>query len=709
MSDPTERPAEEPSPSGAIAWMARNSVAANLLMLIIMLGGVFGLMRVKQEVFPAFTLDIVSVRIPYPGSSPSEVEQSINLAVEEEIRGLDGVKRVTSTAAEGMGQINAELLLGVNPDKVLAEVKTAVDRVSSIPEEAEEPIVTLVSQREQVISLVLSGDQELRTLHDIAENIRNRMLTHPDVTQVDLQGVRPLEIAIEVPQETLEAYGLTLDQIAAQVRASSIELPGGALKTKGGELLVRVADRRLEGFQFENIVIKGSSQGGDLRLGDIANVIDGYADVDLYNYFDGAPAVRIVAFRIGNETPQQVADAVKALKTELERELPENLSLAIWSDDSEFLRGRIDLLTRNAWMGMILVLLVLTAFLDLRLATWVGLGIPISILGAFAVMPAVDVSVNMISLFAFIITLGMVVDDAIVVGENIYEAEKRGVPRMKAAIQGAQQMVVPVSFSILTTLIMFTPMLFVPGFMGKIFGIMPRLVILVLLFSWLESFFVLPAHLGHSSGGIGRIFPPARWVTEGIARLRAPIERGLVTFRDHWYAPTAERLITWRYVSVAGGFALFILTLGIIGSGLVPQTFFPKLEGDLVTGSAQFPYGTPVSRTAEVQRELEAAAQRAIEEAGPEVFKGMYTSLGAGPQSQNGSREEGGHMVAVEIQLVPTGERNLSSQEFSNLWSGPERRIHALEHLRPSFLDGALGRRLEFALHLCGSRDWSSI
>ncbi len=667
--------------TGAIAWMARNPVAANLLMLVILVGGIVGLLRVKQEVFPSFDLDIVAVQVPYPGASPSEVEQGIVLAVEEELRGLDGVKRVTSDAGEGVGQVRAELLLGTNPDKLLADVKSAVDRISSLPEEAEEPIVTLVSRRQQVVSLVLSGEQDLRALHDIAEEIRDRLLTSPEVTQVELEGVRPLEIAIEVPQEALEAYGLSLDQIAAQVRAASLELPGGALKTKGGELLVRVADRRLEGDQFADIVIKGSPQGGDVRLGDIATIEDGYQDTDLYNYFDGAPAVRVVAYRIGDETPQEVADAVKAMKADLERELPENLTLAIWDDDSELLRDRIDLLTRNAWMGMILVLLVLTAFLDLRLAVWVGLGIPISIMGAFALMPAAGLSVNMISLFAFIITLGMVVDDAIVVGENIHEAESRGESRMNAAIRGASQMVVPVSFSIITTVIMFTPLLFVPGFMGKIFGILPMLVIMILLFSWLESFFVLPAHLGHGSDTLQRVFPPARWAGDVIERLRQPFERGLVRFRDGWYAPTVDRFIAWRYVSFAVGVALFLLTVGVVGSGLVPRTFFPKLEGDVVTATARLPYGTPIDRTREVQRALEAAVQRAVDASGGDVFEGMYTSLGAGPSARNGAREEGAHLVTVEVQLAPTGEREISAQEFSNLWSAQMPPIAGVESL----------------------------
>ncbi len=667
-SEPTPESDESPA-GGAIAWMARNSVAANLLMIVIVLGGIFGLMQVKQEVFPAFELDIVTVQVPYPGASPSEVEQGIVLAVEEELRGLDGVKRVTSTAGEGFGQVRAELLIDADRQKLLSDVKTAVDRISSFPEEAEEPEVTLLSQRQQVISLVISGEQEVRTLHGIAERVRERLLDQPDVTQVDLDGVPPLEVSIEVPQETLEAYGLTLEQIAAQVRASSLELPGGAIDTAGGELLVRVADRRRAGHEFADIVLRGTAEGSDVRLGDIASIEDGYEDIDLASYYDGAPAVRVIAYRIGDETPQEVADAVRQLTEDIRAELPPNISLSLWNDDSELLRGRIELLLRNAQLGMLLVLFILTLFLDLRLAFWVGLGIPISILGAFSLMPTADVSINMVSLFAFIVTLGMVVDDAIVVGENIYDYEKAGMSRAQAAVKGATQMIVPVSFSILTTIVAFSPMLFVPGFMGKIFRIMPLLVILVLLFSWLESFLVLPSHLAHRYDWLTKLVPPLRWLSQGSDRLRAPVERGLQHFQQNIYRPLLERLVQWRYAAIAAGAAVFFVTMGFAGAGFVPFSFFPKLEGDIVVASARLPFGTPVERTDEVRELLERSARQTVEQARQDTFRGMFTSLGAGPKGRIGLRETGAHLVTVEVQLVPSDMRDITAKQFADAWS----------------------------------------
>ena len=660
--------------SGPIAWMAQNSVAANLLMLVILAGGVFGLFRTKQEVFPAFTLDVVTVAVPYPGASPSEVEQGIVLAVEEEVRAIDGVKRVTSVAGEGAASIALELNLGTDGNAVLNDVKTAVDRIQSFPEDAEEPSVSLMSLRRTVVSLIISGDQEMKTLQALAEDARERMLEQPDITQVEIEGVRDLEVSIEVPRQNLASLGLSLDQIAAQVRLASLELPGGSVKTDGGEVLVRVADRRREGHEFEDIVIRGTAGGADVRLGDVAMVDDGYADTDLFSYYDGRPAVRVIAYRVGDETPTRVATAVREVADQMRAELPSNIELALWDDDSKMLESRIDLLTRNARTGLVLVFLVLTAFLDLRLALWVGLGIPISIMGAFSLMPTADVSINMVSLFALIVTLGMVVDDAIVVGENVYDKEKAGTDRMEAAIDGASQMVVPVTFSILTTMVAFSPLLMVPGFMGKIFRIMPLVVILVLLFSWLESFWVLPSHLGHDYSTVWRMLPPpVKWAVNGVNRLRQPVSDGLEWFTANLYRPALGFAIRQRYLVAGGSLALFIMTMGAVVGGRIPFSFFPKLEGEVVTASARLPYGTPVEQTAEVQRALEASAMRAVESYGDDtLFRGMYTTLGMGPRAGGpaaGGASLGSHLVSVEVQLSPSEERSLSSLDFAATWN----------------------------------------
>ena len=646
---------------GPIAWMARNGVAANLAMVIILVGGALGAMRMKQETFPAFDLDLVRVTMAYPGASPEEVEQGIVLAVEEAVRGIDGVKRVTSGASEGVGTVAIELLIDADPDRVLADVKSSVDRIRSFPEEAEDPEIAIASRKQRVISLVIAGDQELATLQEIAERARLEMLRDDAITQVELEGVPEQEIAIEIRRERLEEFGLTLQEVSNQIRFASLELPGGGLKTSSGEILVRLSDR--SGAEFGEMILRSTASGASVKLKDVATITDGYADTDQASFYNSQRAVRVTAYRVGDETPTGVADAVRGYIDSLRPEVPENVTLAIWSDDSELLRGRIDLLVRNARLGMVLVLLVLALFLNLRLAFWVGLGIPISFLGTFLVMPGLDMTVNMISLFALIIVLGMVVDDAIIIGEAGFAKMQAGKNKLDAAIEGAREMAVPVSFAILTTIAAFSPLLLIPGLFGKVFRIIPLMVIAVLVFSVFESFFILPAHLAHM-GEDPKWMRPALWVQEKVARaLRFQI--------DHMYRPAVNFVIRWRYSAVAVAIAMLMFGVGLVGSGVVPFSFFPQLEGDLASAVIRFPYGTDVGRAQEAGDMLQAAADQTIEEfGGPENVRGMYLRVGETPplRGPRPGSERGSHLVSLEINLVPGEEREFTAAAFKAAW-----------------------------------------
>ncbi len=657
---------------GPIAWMARNSVAANLLMFVMVIAGLMGLFRTKQEVFPDFSLDIVNIGVPYPGASPAEVEQGITLAVEEAVRGVEGIQRVTSSSAEGGAVVSGELILGADPDRVLADVKSAVDRVTTLPLDAEEPTVALASRKREVISIVLSGDHPLRALHDLAESARAELLTRPGVTQVELQGVPPVEIAIEVPRERLLAYGLTLDDIARQIQLASLELPGGAVESEGGQILVRVADRRRTAAEFAGIVVRGTERGAQVRLGDIATITDGYADTKQSSYFRGKPAVRLTAYRVGTETPIGVAEVMRAYADELDGRLPDTVEVDVWRDDSELLAGRIDLLMRNAQSGLILVALCLALFLDLRLAFWVAAGIPTSVLAAFLVGPYFGLSINMVSLFAFIITLGIVVDDAIVVSENFWEKVERGVPRVRAAIEGAQEMLVPVTFSVLTTVAAFAPILFIPGVTGKIFAVIPVVVISVLLVSLAECFIVLPAHLVHSEPARGGPLYAITWVSDQWDRLvRNRVDGLLRRFIDGAYQRILTVVVEYRYATVAAAFALFLLSVGAVASGKLPFTFFPVLEGDLVTATVRLPYGVPQARTEELRDTLESSLAAAIAEMGAaEDVRGVFTRVGEGPGNFGGAAEVGSHLLTIEVALVPSDERPFSSEGFASIWRG---------------------------------------
>ena len=643
---------------GAIAWMAQNPVASNLLMVLILAGGVLGLLSTKQEVFPTFSLDMIAVSVPYPGASPAEVEQGIVLAVEDALTGIEGIKRTTSTSSEGSGSVIVELLNGANPDQVLSDVKSAVDRIRSFPEEAEDPNVALASQRSHVISLILSGDQDRRTLHALAEKGRADLLSIDGITQVDVGGVPPLELAIEVSREKLESFGLSSADVSRAIAMASLELPGGQIETRSGQVLVRVADRRTEGFEFGDIIVRGTAQGGVVRLSDVATITDGFEDTDQAGYWGGAPAVQLEVFRTGDETPSKVARLSREYADELRAQVPEGISIDIWDDDSIVLEARISLLTRNARWGLLLVVAILAMFLDLRLAFWVSLGIPISYFGTLFLMPGMGVSINMITLFAFIVTLGLVVDDAIVVGEAAYAHMEAGMSRLEASIAGAKEMAVPVTFAILTSVAAFSPLLFVPGIMGKVFIYIPLVVITILLFSLVESFWILPAHLGHGSAAATKGTRLSRW-TQGK----------LDTFIERVYRPFLYRAMAARYLVLSIAVALFAITIGLVASGRVPFNFFPRVEIDVVTASVRLPYGSPVEQTERVRVMLEEAADRALEPlGGDEVVVGTYTLLGEAPGGRFGPGETGGHLLTIQLELVHADERDFGARQFATAW-----------------------------------------
>jgi len=699
------------NPKGPIAWMANNSVAANLLMAVVLIAGFVGLTTIKQEVFPEFDLDVINVSVVYPGASPADVEQGIVLAVEESLRGLEGVKRVTSTSGEGVGVVSLELLLEAKPDKVLSDAKSAVDRIASFPEEAERPQVTLATRKVSVVKLIVSSEnQDFHTLHAIAERARERLISRSDITQVEVNGVPPLEVHVEVDRSALERYGLSLDDVALQIKRASLDLPAGAIDTAGGELLVRVDERKVSGKELEDVDLIATRTGARVKLRDVATVRDDFADNDLSYWFDGQRAIRLTAYRVGSETPTSVSAAVHAVRAEMLEELPPDVELAIWDDDSKLLESRIDLLVRNARIGLVLVLIVLALFLNLELAAWVAVGIPVSFLGAFALMPHFGVSINMVSLFGLIVTLGMVVDDAIIIGENFHEYRQQGYTRKAAAIRGAQEMSMPVTFAILTTVVAFSPMLAVPGVMGKIFHIMPIVVISVLTVSLLESFFVLPAHLAHDGGivetmlkaGLPESFGP-RTIVWGLATLwrntvsalpiwgwaeavQARVTALLDRFIAGVYLPVLTFLTAWRYATVASGFGMFVLSVSLVASGLLPFSFFPKLEGNVVRVNARMPYGAPAAQADQVRRVLEASARQALKQTtDQDVLNGMMTLMGEGPAARmapgGGGGTSGSHLLTIELELVPAEEREVTSKQIADAWAAATPPLAGLEVL----------------------------
>ena len=663
MSEPTP---DDGQKKGALAWMANNIVAANLLMAILLLGGVLLAPSIKQEVFPEVTLDIINISVTYPGASPEEIEEGIILSIEDAVRGIDSVKEVTATANEGVGRISAELLLGADRDAALNDIQRAVDRITSLPEAAERPVISIASNRQQVISLILHGDTSEASLRQLGEQIRDELLQDPDITLVELSGVRPPEISIEVSQENLRRYQTTLSNIATSVKRASIDQPAGGMKTPNGEVLVRVDERRETGVEFEDIPVLSRPNGSSVDLSEVADIKDGFKDTDQAAFFNGKRAVRIQVYRVGDQSPVEVSDAVHEYMEENASGLPTGVGLAVWSDRSQMYRERMDLLMKNAYLGLALVLGVLALFLEIRLAFWVTLGIPISFLGAMLFMPSMDVSLNMISLFAFILTLGIVVDDAIVVGEAVYKHRQDGMPPMKAAITGAKEVAGPVTFSVLTTVVAFMPMLFVPGAMGKFFKVIPLIVIPILLISLVESLFILPAHLSHGGS-------KSRGLLSLVGRAQQAFSGFFERVVAATYVPVATRAVSARYLTVAIAFGILIITAGVVGSGKVKFTFMPKTEGDVITANARLPFGVPVAETAEIQDRIVQAAREVLEDLDTEarLSRGIFSEVGSSAKTggaMGGSSSAGSHLTNASMFLIPSGDRSFSASEFTKRW-----------------------------------------
>ena len=671
--------------SGPIAWMATHPVAANLLMIALLAGGFLSALRIKQEVFPEFSLDVVGISIPYPGASPGEIETGVLMVTEDAVRGIEGVKRITSTASEGRGSVSVELLSSADIDRALQDVKNAVDRIVTFPEDIERPTVSLLENRNKVVTLAVLGPYSEGTLRDTAERVRDDLSSREDVTLTELGAVKGLEISVEIPSGTLRTYGLTPEDVARRIRATAVEVPAGSIKTEGGEVLIRTTERREYGREFAEIPIISRPDGSVVRLGEIAEITDGFQDVDLYDTVDGLPAVTIEVYRVGDETPVSISDATKAYLAELAPELPEGMQVRIISDESVIFRGRVELLLRNASLGLVLVLLMLGLFLEPRLAFWVTLGIPISILGSFLFLSQTEASINMISLFAFIVTLGIIVDDAVVVGENIYEKRERGMSAMQASIEGAREIAAPVTFAVLTNIVAFMPMLFVPGASGKLYLQIPAVAISVFLISLVESLLILPAHLAHS---------PKRTLFWRIVSLPSDrFSRLLNVFIERVYGPVVRLATREHYLTVSIGVTMLILCLAVVVGGWIPFNFMPKIDADFVTVNARLPVGVPVERTDQVRARLMTALEETIEEVGGrqsiESVRALVGGRITGMGPMGGSSINSANQLGIRVELAPEDRRTISAVEFSRLWQANTGDLAGLENLT---FDSEIGR-----------------
>ena len=666
---------------GPISYMARNGVAANLLMLFILVGGLLALTTLVQEVFPEISLDRVLISVPYPGATPSEVEESIVLKIEEQVGGVTGLRGIRSTASEGSATVLVEVEFGEDVARVLDEVKARVDRIATFPAGAERPEITEVTNRQDVLRLVVYGDVSERALKETAYGIEDGLAALPEVSHVETTGVREYEISIEVPMRRLRALGISLGDVSSAVRSGSLDLSAGSIDTREEEVRIRTTGQSYTQQDFEEIVVLSRTDGTLVRLGDIARVRDGFRDTDLVGRYGGWPAAYIEVFRSADERVPEIVDAVERhLEDEVIPSLPAGVDAEIWNNEGDVLQDRLGLLVKNGLLGLALVLLALALFLETRLAFWVAVGIALSFVGTLGVMAVLGMSINLVSLFGFILAVGIVVDDAIMVGETIHAEQEQGLRGVVAAIRGTRRIAGPVIFGVLTTAVAFGPFFFIPSAMGRLAGQIPVIVISVLALSLIESLLILPNHLSH---GRDRLGTPPGPRTHPIARIQSGVDRGL-----KWFIAgpldRGLRLATARpELVIATGVALIVLSVAMIPAGIIRVDIFPPVEADFVTASLEMPAGTPAHRTAEAAARVEsagyAAAGRLASRGGivPEdLVTGVNVTIGlpaARDYTPGGDwaarmRRPRGNIAAVEFRLPSADDRDISATELEREW-----------------------------------------
>ncbi|MBI1248271.1 AcrB/AcrD/AcrF family protein [bacterium] len=671
---------------GLVKWAINNTPAMNIVMVAAMVVGFFALWKMQRETFPDFDLDRIVVQVSYPGAPPQEVEVGICQIIEERVRSLDGVKKVTSVAAEGMGSVVIELESSVRDSgRVLDEVRSEVDRISNFPESAEDPEVRSITTRRPAIRVALTGpefdtEEAQLQLRSVAEKVRDELLQLNGVSQVDFINERDYQIDIEIDETTLRSYGLTLNSVAETVRRENRELPAGSIRGHSQEVLLRANNRHTTGDEIAKLPLISDPGGAVLRVGDLGIVRDQLVDTTSKAYINGKPAMAMTVTHSSEEDLLKMVDVVK--KYVATKKLPSGYQLLTWSDKSIEVRGRLNLLIENAIYGLLIVFVLLILFLDFELAVWVSMGIPFSLFAAGIYLYASGETMNMISMFGFLMALGIVVDDAIVVGENVYAHRQMGKSLMDSAVDGTNEVMTSVASSTATTVMAFLPLLFVSGTMGKFMKVMPMAIIAILLASLFECMTILPCHLAHDSKK-SILWRPFAYVLF-VVMLFLPIirfasdltSRFLEWFIKNVYEPCLHWSLHNRIIVCGGGVAAILLTLALVRSGIVKRDFFPKLDGNTVQAMVSFPDGTPEHVTQEWTKKIEEAFWEVNAELSPpgeSLGLVSFRSVGAqvsngGPPGASMESASGSHVGSVEIELQDTEQREISSMEIVDAW-----------------------------------------
>ena len=670
---------------GAIGYMARNSVVSNLLMLLLLAGGLFTMTKIQKEVFPEFQLDFVEVSVAYPGASPAEVEQGVLQPVEEAVRSVQGIKEIVSEASEGSGEISIELIAGSERMRAFQDIDQAINRIRTFPDDIERPVVRLQSRQRDVLQIGLYGDADIWTLRTLAERLRNILLSNPEITQVELGNVPDYETRVEIPRQTLQKYNLTLGQVADIIQQSSNDVPAGSVQTQSGEILLRMQERKQWAKEFGDITILSSDNGAKVSLRDIATITDGFEETGFHGQFNQTNYVELRIFRIGDQSPLEIAEVTEAILENFQ--LPPGIKYRTDSNRAEDYRERLSLLTENGLLAIAIVLIILTLFLEYRLAFWVMMGMTVSFIGGMIILPLIGVSVNMISMFGFLVVLGIVVDDAIVVGENIYEYRQKGLSPIQAAIAGAKDVSLPVTFSIVTTIIAFVPLLFMPGETGKFWQPLPAVVIVILAISLLEALFILPSHLGHLKMKRSN----NKWVSK-LEGWQQSFAQGFDRFVDRKYRPFLDLCLKYRYVTLSAAVALLLIVGGYGYSGHMGLIMMPEVAADEIEAGVRLPVGTTPDQAAKVAHAISESTQRMFEEHNLyEVAEGIKTNV------------RGQNFIDVEIVMLPPDQRDITAAEVIALWRDNIGDIEGVDQISFEAERGPGGARQDISIDLSHS------
>ena len=712
-----------------IRWSVQNAPAMNIIMAATMIVGAWSFMQLRREFFPNYELETIMITVPYPGASPEEVEAAILEKVEESVRMIEGIDEMTSSAREGSGSVALELDSTIDEQgaqRILAEVRSQVDQIPSLPELAEEPDIRQSSSFRSAVRLgvlgpKIEGVQAKLKLRDVAEKVRADLLMLPSVTQADLTGVPEYQIDIEISEETLRQYGLTLPQVADIVRRENLEIPGGTLRTDSQEILLRGANRREIGEEIAEIPLVTRPDGVVLRIGDLGTVRDEFTDEIFVSELDKRPALTISVDATEMDDLISVADEVFEFMSNAQ--LPAGYELVVLSDSSEPVRSRLTMLTKNGVMGLCLVFLMLAIFLEMRLAFWVALGIPISLLGAATFMLYSGHTLNMTTMFAFLIALGIVVDDAIVIGENIFVHRQQRKGLVRAAIDGAYEVMPAVVTSVATTVIAFMPVMYLEGRLQRLAAALPACVGAMLIFSLVESLTILPAHLGHRPGwflrSVSFLLIPLRPVGWLFGTVNRSVSAFLEWFIDAVYLVALRWALRNQIIVLASCAGLLLISVGIVRSGIVPFLIFPRVDQSSLTAEIKYPDGTPASLADQATRRIEDAilkVGRGAAEEGLTTYPDsivMYThrTVGRGPVAGfggGGATSSGSHVGGVSVRLVPVEDREIWGQEITARWRRAAGRFPGAESVVFGGRGGPAGNAVELRL-MAGSEHLDEI